>query len=129
MQILSKPKFTFTSWLVIGLVLWSAFAPTLTHSVSSWMGQEVPWTEICSAAHDPQVLSDGQGEPSDPGGETDQSRHCAYCLLCSPNCLPTTEFAAAIAKFSAIYAPPNRGTSFAPTQWLWASPHTRAPPP
>jgi hypothetical protein len=27
-----------------------------------------------------------------------------------------------------VYAPPNTGSSFAPTRWLWASPHTRAPP-
>jgi hypothetical protein len=128
MRNLSKSKFTFTSWLAIGLLLWGALAPTLIHSVSSWMGQEVPWAEICSAAHDPQALSNSQAEPSDTGDGTSQSAHCAYCLLCSPNCLPTSAFSAAIAQFSAVYAPPHTGSSFAPMRRLWASPHTRAPP-
>jgi hypothetical protein len=128
MHSLSKPKFTFTSWLAIGLVLWGAFATSLTHSVSSRMGLELQWPDICSALHDPQVLGNSQSGPADPSGETSQSGHCAYCLLCSPNWLPTTEFATAIAKFSALYAPPASDNSFALTRRLWASPHTRAPP-
>lgn len=128
MRTLSKPKLAFTSWLAVGLVLWGALATSFAHSVASWGGQDAHLLVVCGSQQDQPMVGDGDREPSGKGGETGQLGHCAYCLLCSPNWLPTAEFAAVAAKDLVVYAAPNTDPSISPIRRPWASPHTRAPP-
>jgi hypothetical protein len=114
-----------TTWVMVGLVLFAALAPSVSHAMSRLTGHE--WVLVCSSQGS-TWLSVGDSSPDDENTDQQGVEHCPFCTVHAPTLAapPRPLEWTPTVRGAPAPQPPLEASPCAPL--LWASVQARAPP-